>query len=339
MIVTARDLYDEFAWRESQPPYWIDRLSGNEQVRLAIDAGAGFDDVVAVWQDELAEFRTVRAQSPALPRTTVVRRLVVTVLTFAVALLGATATSAWSGADRDRPAVDEEGKRIKVVPPRFDTTAQDLHFQHHRLRPGTPKQAKLLAAPLAQMSADLRSFLGPSPDRPMYAGGVVLASRHGVVPVHDAAGKALRYADTETELPGRPAGAGPPRHDLRPGIGDQDVHHDRGDAAGRGRAGRPRRAGGDVPPRLRPERQGRRHDPAPAHPHRGPAGLAAALQRLPDGRGTPRRRAGRRTRRRARRGLRLLRPQPDHAGPGRRGGHRTTPGPGDRPRHHPPAAA
>ncbi len=154
------------------------------------------------------------------------------------------------------------------LPHSFDTTGQDLHFQHHRLRPGSPAQARLLAAPLAQMSVDLRSFLGPSPDHPMYAGGVVLASRHGVVPVHDAAGKALRYADTRDRAPGRPAGADPPRHDLRPGIRDQDLHHDRRDAAGRGRPGRPRRAGGDVPPRLRPERQGRRHDPAPAHPHR-----------------------------------------------------------------------
>ena len=63
MIVTARDLYDDFAWRETAPPpYWIDNLSGNERVRLAIDAGAGVDDVVAVWRDELAEFRAVRAE-------------------------------------------------------------------------------------------------------------------------------------------------------------------------------------------------------------------------------------------------------------------------------------
>ena len=62
MIVTARGLYDEFAWRESAPPFWMDKLSGNEQVRLAIDAGADFDEVVSVWHDELAEFRTIRAQ-------------------------------------------------------------------------------------------------------------------------------------------------------------------------------------------------------------------------------------------------------------------------------------
>ena len=92
-----------------------------------------------------------------------------------------------------------------VTPPAgagpVDADPQDLHFQHHQLRYGTPKQAHLLAEPLEQMSADLRSFLAPSPTRPLYAGGVVLASRNGVVPVHDAAGKAVRYVDAETELP------------------------------------------------------------------------------------------------------------------------------------------
>jgi uncharacterized protein YbbC (DUF1343 family) len=62
MIVTARDLYPEFAWRESAAPYWIDRLSGNEDVRLAIDAGADVDEVVAVWQADLADFRRLRAR-------------------------------------------------------------------------------------------------------------------------------------------------------------------------------------------------------------------------------------------------------------------------------------
>jgi uncharacterized protein YbbC (DUF1343 family) len=67
MIVTARGLYDDFAWRESAPPYWMDRLSGNEQVRLAIDAGGDTDEVVAVWHDELAEFRALRAQHLIYP--------------------------------------------------------------------------------------------------------------------------------------------------------------------------------------------------------------------------------------------------------------------------------
>ncbi|HWM73142.1 MAG TPA: serine hydrolase [Nocardioides sp.] len=124
------------------------------------------------------------------------------ILTFAVALLGATATSGWSVADdKARPSVDKEGKRVAAAPHRFDVTPDDLRFEHHKLRRGTPRQAHLLTAPLDQMSADLRSFLAPSPEHPLYAGGVVLASRHGVVPVHDAAGKALRYHEIDTELP------------------------------------------------------------------------------------------------------------------------------------------
>ena len=87
------------------------------------------------------------------------------------------------------------------VPRPFDVSAESLHFQHHLLRAGTAQQAQLLPGPLDQMSTDLRSFLGPSPTHPQYAGGVVLASRHGVVAVHDAAGMALRYADMDTELP------------------------------------------------------------------------------------------------------------------------------------------
>ncbi|MFC7492761.1 MULTISPECIES: exo-beta-N-acetylmuramidase NamZ domain-containing protein [unclassified Nocardioides] len=70
MIVTGRRLYPEkWTWRELSPPpqtppssYWIDKLSGNEQVRLAIDAGADVDEVVAVWRAELRDFRALRAE-------------------------------------------------------------------------------------------------------------------------------------------------------------------------------------------------------------------------------------------------------------------------------------
>ena len=129
------------------------------------------------------------------------KRLALITLTFAVALLGATATSAWSVSDRARPKGQEEDKQARTAPSQADVTPADLRFQQHRLRYGTPRQAHLLAEPLDQMSSDLRRFLAPSPTHPLYAGGVVLASRHGVVPVHDAAGKALRYTDTATELP------------------------------------------------------------------------------------------------------------------------------------------
>jgi len=61
MIITAKRLYPTaFAWRESQPPYWIDKLTGSDWVRTAIDRGADVDTVVAGWQEELAEFRAIR---------------------------------------------------------------------------------------------------------------------------------------------------------------------------------------------------------------------------------------------------------------------------------------
>jgi len=61
MIITAKRLYpDDFAWRESRAPYWIDKLTGSDQVRVAIDSGADVDEVVAGWQRELAQFRRTR---------------------------------------------------------------------------------------------------------------------------------------------------------------------------------------------------------------------------------------------------------------------------------------
>ncbi|GDY30735.1 exo-beta-N-acetylmuramidase NamZ family protein [Gandjariella thermophila] len=58
MIVTARRCYPAaFGWR---PDNWIDRLSGSARLRTMVDAGAGADDVVAAWQQELAEFRRRR---------------------------------------------------------------------------------------------------------------------------------------------------------------------------------------------------------------------------------------------------------------------------------------
>jgi uncharacterized protein YbbC (DUF1343 family) len=63
MIVTARRLYPgDFAWRESAAPFWIDRLTGSDQVRTAIDAGKDADEVVAGWQAGLARFRATRAR-------------------------------------------------------------------------------------------------------------------------------------------------------------------------------------------------------------------------------------------------------------------------------------
>ena len=62
MMTTCRDLYDEFGWRETTGPYWMDKLTGTDRARLAIDAGAGPAEVVAGWQQDLADFREVRAE-------------------------------------------------------------------------------------------------------------------------------------------------------------------------------------------------------------------------------------------------------------------------------------
>jgi uncharacterized protein YbbC (DUF1343 family) len=68
MIVVGRQLYaGDWAWRESKPPYWIDRLSGDERVRLAIDRGADVDEVISVWQEDLAAFRAKRARHLLYP--------------------------------------------------------------------------------------------------------------------------------------------------------------------------------------------------------------------------------------------------------------------------------
>lgn len=57
LLVTAKKVWPGFAWR---PDRWIDRLTGSARVRTMIDAGAGTDDVVGSWQEELARFRAVR---------------------------------------------------------------------------------------------------------------------------------------------------------------------------------------------------------------------------------------------------------------------------------------
>ncbi|MEV1085364.1 DUF1343 domain-containing protein [Streptomyces sp. NPDC050211] len=59
LLVTAKKVWSGFAWRSDN---WIDKLTGSTRVRTAIDAGAGTDEVVAGWQQELAAFRKVRKE-------------------------------------------------------------------------------------------------------------------------------------------------------------------------------------------------------------------------------------------------------------------------------------
>ncbi|WP_443053607.1 DUF1343 domain-containing protein [Streptomyces sp. NBC_00285] len=57
LLVTAKRTWSGFGWR---PDNWIDRLTGSTLVRTMIDGGAGTDEVVAGWREELAAFRRIR---------------------------------------------------------------------------------------------------------------------------------------------------------------------------------------------------------------------------------------------------------------------------------------
>jgi len=60
MLVALHELYPEFAWREDawdpERPFWIDKLTGSTRLREQIDAGAQADEVIAAWEEELADF-------------------------------------------------------------------------------------------------------------------------------------------------------------------------------------------------------------------------------------------------------------------------------------------
>lgn len=62
MIITQRQVFEQYGWRSQDGPtsYWLDKLTGNQAVRLAIEAGADIDEVSAIWTDELAEFAELR---------------------------------------------------------------------------------------------------------------------------------------------------------------------------------------------------------------------------------------------------------------------------------------
>ncbi|MGW3104757.1 exo-beta-N-acetylmuramidase NamZ family protein [Streptomyces sp. NPDC001100] len=59
LLVTAKKVWSGFGWRSD---HWIDNLTGSARVRTAIDAGAGTDEVVAGWQEELRVFRGIRTE-------------------------------------------------------------------------------------------------------------------------------------------------------------------------------------------------------------------------------------------------------------------------------------
>ncbi|NDL57352.1 serine hydrolase domain-containing protein [Phytoactinopolyspora mesophila] len=85
-------------------------------------------------------------------------------------------------------------------------TGDDVRFTPDRtLSSGSPGDVGLLAEHVGRIVPSLTAYLDTTPenpDRPMYAGAVVLAAKDGVVVEHSAMGHALRYADIDgTELP------------------------------------------------------------------------------------------------------------------------------------------
>jgi uncharacterized protein YbbC (DUF1343 family) len=59
MLVTAKRVYADFGWRADN---WIDKLTGSTLVRTMIDRGAGTDEVVGGWREDLAAFRRTREE-------------------------------------------------------------------------------------------------------------------------------------------------------------------------------------------------------------------------------------------------------------------------------------
>ncbi len=118
-------------------------------------------------------------------------------------LLLAVSPAASGNGTSEAPAHKAKSARSATTQVGGDFSASSLEFANpaRQLRYGTPGEAGLVAEHVASLSTDLRRFLEPSPEHPLYAGGVVLAARHGVIAKHDAAGKALRYAGINSPLP------------------------------------------------------------------------------------------------------------------------------------------
>ncbi|NUT52836.1 MAG: serine hydrolase, partial [Saccharothrix sp.] len=69
----------------------------------------------------------------------------------------------------------------------------------HRLRYGTPQQARLAAEHVARLVPTVEAGVRTTP--PAFPGGVVLAARDGVIAEHAAVGDALRHGADGAELP------------------------------------------------------------------------------------------------------------------------------------------
>jgi uncharacterized protein YbbC (DUF1343 family) len=61
MIIEQRRVFPQYGWRsQDTTSFWLDKLTGNQAVRLAIEAGEGVDEVTALWSEELDAFSEQR---------------------------------------------------------------------------------------------------------------------------------------------------------------------------------------------------------------------------------------------------------------------------------------
>ncbi|MEU6859237.1 DUF1343 domain-containing protein [Glycomyces sp. NPDC046736] len=62
MIVEQRRAFPEHGWRSQDggQSFWLDKLTGNQAVRLAIEAGADAEELPAIWAEELDAFSEQR---------------------------------------------------------------------------------------------------------------------------------------------------------------------------------------------------------------------------------------------------------------------------------------
>ena len=61
MIIEQRRAFPQYGWRsQDTTSFWLDKLTGNQAVRLAIEAGEDVDDVAALWTEELDAFSEQR---------------------------------------------------------------------------------------------------------------------------------------------------------------------------------------------------------------------------------------------------------------------------------------
>lgn len=64
MIIAQREHFGQYGWRDQdgEGSYWLDKLTGNRAVRLAIEDGADAEETASVWAEDLAAFAALREE-------------------------------------------------------------------------------------------------------------------------------------------------------------------------------------------------------------------------------------------------------------------------------------